>query len=367
MTNKEREILEIIKENPTIEQSEIARLLDISRSTVAVHISSLQRQGYLLGKGYIVNDEKYIVGIGACNVDIYGTSNIKIKTHFDHPASIHSGIGGVMYNLICNYSKLGGKAKLITAYSDDSFGRNIIDKLNEMNIDYSDALFVKGKSSSIFMQVQDENNDMYLALCDMSIIQDITPEFIISKQNIITNATAIILDPSLNIETIETIIVICKDNVDIYVDPISDNYALKIKPYLKDFCFIKPNLSELEMLTDQKIRSDEQLVNTCRRLLDTGLKKIMVSRGKDGILYMDNDLSMFRKLKVDRNPVNMSGAGDALMAAYIYGVMNELSIEDALDYALAAGIAAIRSENTINENMSVDLLENILKEKRNVR
>ena len=364
MTNKEKEILEIIKENPTIEQSEIADLLNISRSTVAVHISSLQKQGYLLGKGYIVNDEKYIVGIGACNVDIYGTSSIKIKTHYDHPANIKSGVGGVMYNIICNYSKLGGKAKLITAYSDDSFGKIITDRLNEDNIEYSDSLFIKGRSSSIFMQVQDENNDMYLALCDMSVIQDITPEFILSRQHIITNAGAVVLDPSLNIETIETIINICKDKVDLYVDPISDNYALKIKPYLKDLSFIKPNLSELEVLTNQKIKSDEQLMQACKKLLDKGLKKIVVSRGKDGILYMDKDISLFRKLKAEKSPVNMSGAGDALMATYIYGVMNEYNIEDTLNYSLAAGVAAIRSEYTINENMSVDLLENILKEKR---
>ena len=92
MTNKEREVLEIIESNPTIEQSEIARLLNISRSTVAVHISSLQKQGYLLGKGYIVNKQDYIVGIGACNVDIYGSALMKIRTHYDHPAEISSMI-----------------------------------------------------------------------------------------------------------------------------------------------------------------------------------------------------------------------------------------------------------------------------------
>ena len=364
MTNKEKEILDIIKDNPTIEQNQIAEILNISRSTVAVHISSLQKQGYLLGKGYIVNDEKYLVGIGACNVDIYGSSIIKIKTSYDHPAKITSNIGGVTYNIISNYVKLGGKAKLITAYSDDSFGRSIVDKLNEEQIDYNDALFVKGKSSSIFMQVQNENNDMYLALCDMSIIQDIDVDFIISKKNIITGAQAVILDSSLNIETIEALINICKDKVDIYVDLISDNYALKFKPYLKYFSFIKPNLTELEVLANKKIKTEEQLLNVCKILLDEGLKRIMVSRGEDGLLYMDKDRYIFKRLEEDKNPVNMSGAGDAMTAAYLYGVMNDLDIEKTLDYSLAAATAAIRSNNSVNENMSIDLLDKILKEKR---
>ena len=364
MTNKEREVLEIIESNPTIEQSEIARLLNISRSTVAVHISSLQKQGYLLGKGYIVNKQDYIVGIGACNVDIYGSALMKIRTHYDHPAEISSNVGGVMHNIICNYAKLSGKAKLITAYGDDSFGNIIINKLKDENIDVNDSLQVAGKSSGLFMQVQDENKDMYLALCDMSILESITPEYILSKQSIITNARLVVFDPSLRNDSIEQLISICKGKTDIYVDPISDNYAMKMRPYIGDLSFIKPNLSELEAMTKTKIENEKDIISACESLLKKGLKSILVSRGKDGVVYMDKDGYIIRKLKEEKNPVNMSGAGDALMATYIYGKVCGFEKEKILDYALAAGIAAIRSSKTINDNMSIDLLENILKEKK---
>ena len=40
-----------------IEQSEIAAMLQIARSSVAVHISNLQRKGYILGKGYLPTTE----------------------------------------------------------------------------------------------------------------------------------------------------------------------------------------------------------------------------------------------------------------------------------------------------------------------
>ena len=56
MTRREQEILEIIKEKPTIEQSELAAMLGITRSSVAVHIANLQKKGYILGRGYIVNN-----------------------------------------------------------------------------------------------------------------------------------------------------------------------------------------------------------------------------------------------------------------------------------------------------------------------
>ena len=90
----------------------------------------------------------------------------------------------------------------------------------------------------------------------------------------------------------------------------------------------------------------------------------MVSRGAKGVIYVDEEKVIKRKFKEEKHMVNASGAGDALMSALIYGQVNGLSIDDTIDYGLAAGIAAIRSEKTINDNFSVDLLEEIIKESK---
>ena len=364
MTNKEKEILEIITNNPTIEQSEIAKLLHISRSTVAVHISSLQKQGLLLGKGYIVNHDTYITGIGACNVDVYGKSLIPLKTHYDHPARISSNVGGVMHNIICNYTKLGGKARLITAYGDDSYGRSIVDHCLANGIDITESLAVKNATSGIFMQVMDDSNDMYLAICDMSILDHITPAYLRSKERIIVNSGIVVMDPSLSIPVIEELITICENKVPIYVDPISDNYAKKMKPYTRYFSLIKPNKTELESLTDMTISDDSDVERACDKLLETGTEKVVVSMGSKGVLYKDREQTIRRSLAPEKDIVNASGAGDALMAAIIYAQVQKMDLYAGIDLGLAAGIAAIRSEKTINEQMSIELLDAILKEKR---
>ncbi|MBQ6478768.1 MAG: winged helix-turn-helix transcriptional regulator [Erysipelotrichaceae bacterium] len=364
MTKKEKEILEIIRENPLIEQSEIARLLDISRSTVAVHISSLQSQGYISGKGYILKEEDYIVGVGACNVDVYGRSRIPIRTHYDHPADIVSGVGGVMYNIICNYVKLGGKADLITAYSDDAYGMMITSECKRNGIDIHDSLMAKGATSGIFMQIQDENNDMYMAICDMSILENLTPAYLRSKEKTIRNARLVVMDPSLPDDVIRELIGICKDHTSLYIDPISENYALKMRPYVPDIDLIKPNRGELENLSGMKIKNDEDLFKAVDKLLEQGAKRVVVSLGSQGILYADQDRKIRKRLPEEKHMVNASGAGDALMAAIIYGDVNGLDIDKTLDYGLAAGIAAIRSNKTINSEMSVELLDKIIEEKK---
>jgi len=365
MTKQEEKVLEIIKANPTIEQNEIGKLLGIKRSTVAVHITNLQKQGYIKGKGYIVKSEPYVLGIGAANVDVYGKAKIKIRKHYDHPAYIISNVGGVSKNILTNLSKLQINTKLITAIGNDGYGNTIVDDCKKNNIDETNILRVSNKSSGVFMQVQDENNDMYLALCDMSVLDDIDPQYIESKKKLILNARLIMIDSSLRLDTIEKIIEIASNKVPIYVDPISDNYALKIKKYVGEFTCIKPNRTELENLSGIKIKNNKDLYVACDKLINKGLKKIYVSLGKDGILYMDNQGNkIIKKFKPVTKMVNASGAGDAAMAAIIYGTVNDLKVENIIDYALAAGIAAINSDKTINEDMSTRLLDKIIKENK---
>lgn len=49
-----------------------------------------------------------------------------------------------------------------------------------------------------------------------------------------------------------------------------------------------------------------------------------------------------------------------LPPAMLYATLHGFDVEKTLDYAMAAGIAAVSHERTINPNMSTALLEEIL-------
>lgn len=125
MTNRESEILEIIKKQPDIEQSEIASRLNIARASVAVHISNLQKKGYISGRIYLVNDFEYAVGIGAANVDICGRSKNPIIMADSNPGAMSISLGGVTRNICENLARLGGSVKLISALGSDLYGHMI--------------------------------------------------------------------------------------------------------------------------------------------------------------------------------------------------------------------------------------------------
>ena len=363
MTERETQIFRIIQQNPSISQNELAAKLNLARSSVAVHIANLQKKGYILGKGYIVNESAYVLGVGAANVDIHGRSKKSIVMHDSNPGHMNTSAGGVTRNVCENLSRLGVNVKLISAVGTDVYADQIRRECQSAGIDISNLYVADGKASSTYMSMIDADGDMFVALSDMTVLQGLPLSYLSSKQSLIRGAKLVTCDPSLSEEAICRLLDLCEDGPDVYADPVSTAYARKLAPYVGRFHTIKPNRMELEILAGQEIKDELSLYNACEKVLDKGLRRIFVSLGTEGCLYMDQEGRMLRrKLRPYEHMVNATGAGDAFTAAMIYATLEQLPIESVIDYGMAAGIAAISHERTINPQMSISLLDSILKE-----
>jgi len=73
---------------------------------------------------------------------------------------------------------------------------------------------------------------------------------------------------------------------------------------------------------------------------------------------------MFRALRPLEKMVNATGAGDAFMAGFTHGLVDDMPLEERLDYALASGATAIQSLTTINPDMSDALVRKNMKRYR---
>ena len=102
MTQRERQILQLIEDNPMIQQNEIAEKLGITRSSVAVHISNLIKKGHIAGKGYVLRSGSYAVVVGGVNVDIGGRSFAPLVASDSNPGTVSVSLGGVGRNIAHN-------------------------------------------------------------------------------------------------------------------------------------------------------------------------------------------------------------------------------------------------------------------------
>ncbi|MGL6064651.1 MAG: PfkB family carbohydrate kinase [Fusobacteriaceae bacterium] len=355
MTKRENEILKWIQENPLISQHELANKANITRSSVAVHISNLIKKGKILGKGYLISQEEYVTVIGGTNIDVAGIPTNNLIENDSNPGIVKFSIGGVGRNIAENISKLGVEVNFITALGNDMYGSEIQKNCKEKGIEISNSWVDSSLPTSTYLFVLNEKKDMQLAISDMAICDKITPEFIEKKIEFIKKSSLCVIDTNLLKETIEYVL----DNlkIPVFVDCVSTTKAIKVKEYLNKIHTLKCNKIEAETLNNIKITNENSLKESANYFLNKGINQIFISLGEEGVFYANKEES--GKINAMKTKVlNATGAGDSFMGAIAYSYLKKDNIKISAITGVAAATITVQSEKTVSDTLNV---ENIIK------
>ena len=353
MTQRERQILQMIEKNPMISQQELADQLGLARSSVAVHISNLMKKGCIAGKGYVLRTGTYAAVVGGVNVDIGGRSDTPLVAADSNPGKVTISLGGVGRNIAHNMCLMGVDVRLLAAYGDDLNGERIAASCSELGIDMSCALWVPGGTTSTYLYLTDPEGEMALAVSDMSVCDHVTPEYLAENLTLLQNAQVVVADTNIPEESLAYL----AENltVPLFVDTVSTKKAEKLRPILSKIHTLKPNRLEAELLTGVPTGTMEGVAKAADKLLDMGLHRVFISLGGDGV-YAAMEQERLHLPTIPGNKVNTTGCGDAFMAALVWAYLEGSTLEETARAGIAAGAIAMESPETINPQMSADAL-----------
>lgn len=351
MTQRERQILQWIEADPMISQEHLAEKAGITRSSVAVHISNLMKKGYIAGKGYVLRSGTYAVVLGGVNMDIGGRSNAPLVAKDSNPGRVTMSLGGVGRNIAHNMSLLGMDVRFLTAFGDDLYAQKIAASCGELGIDISHALQVPGGATPTYLFLNDSDGDMALAVSDMEICERILPNYLTANMQLLNHAQVVVTDTNIPAQTLEYLAKHC--TAPIFADPVSTAKAVKLRPILGKLHTLKPNRLEAELLSGVKITDDDSLRLAAKTLLDTGLHRVFISLGSEGVFAADhNEMRRFPCIPAQMR--NATGAGDAFMAALAWAYLEGSDLEFTARAASAAAAIAVEGVQTINPSLSAD-------------
>lgn len=359
MTNREKEILKWIEEDPFISQSELAEKADIARSSIAVHISNLIKKGKIIGKGYIIQKKSFVTVIGGTNIDISAKSYSPLKDYDSNPGKVNTSFGGVGRNIADNLSRLNQDVELITVLGDDFNGEEVKKNCRVLGINTSNSLTIPNSSTSTYISILNDNNDMKLAISAMDLYENVTIDFIKSKKEILDESKICIVDTNIPKETIQYIV--NNFNIPIFLDCVSTTKALKIKEFIGKFHTIKPNKIEAETLSDIKIVDFNSLQKCANFFIQKGVKQVFISLGEEGVFY-SNGVTSGKMSPFKTEVINTTGAGDAFMSGIANSFLDNLDIVESCKNGIACATIAISSEKTISDNMSLENVNKIKEE-----
>jgi pseudouridine kinase len=168
----------------------------------------------------------------------------------------------------------------------------------------------------------------------------------------------VVSDLNLAPEGIETVVAMCRRaGVPLCVDPTSPSHAPKICGYLDQLFLVTPNASETYALCgmEDPIGGHESAVNAAKRLVASGVQMVIITLGEHGLAYADHAHAGHieaRKTSI----VDATGAGDAMSAAVIFGLLNGIEIDEAIRLGKTAAMLTLRSRESVVAELTPDLL-----------
>ncbi|PYZ93847.1 1-phosphofructokinase [Salipaludibacillus keqinensis] len=129
-------------------------------------------------------------------------------------------------------------------------------------------------------------------------------------------------------------------NVPVFVDTsgASLESAVQASPFL-----IKPNQDELEDLYQEKVTDLGSAVKLAKKTIEKGVENVLVSMAGDGAALITKEKGYVATVPkgIVKNSV---GAGDSMVAGFLFAHMQGMDVEEAFRFSVAAGSATAFSE-----------------------
>ena len=360
MTEREQEILALLRQDPMIAQQELADRLGISRSALASHISSLMRQGYVQGRGYVLREGPYAVVIGGANMDICGCSHDNLRIGDSNPGRVRTSAGGVGRNIAENLARLGTDTRLLTAVGNDQYGHHLLEVSQRAGVDVRQVLVLEGQSTSCYLSLHDGSGEMSCAVNDMGIIDQLTPARLAPLSGFLGAARLWVLDTNLATHTLDWLFERQGEHI-IFVDTVSVAKVEKIRPWLHRIHTLKPNRTEAEQLCGFTIGGPDTWPMAAAWFHRAGVQRLFLSLGDQGIFYSDGACQ--GHLPVLGSPVvNVTGGGDAFMAGLAHAWLQEQDIVETTRFALGCAALTVNCSDTVFSGLSKAAVERMLEE-----
>lgn len=300
--------------------------------------------------------EGHIVVIGASGIDLVGRASSELQLGTSNPGSLRISPGGVARNVAENLARLGAETTLITVLGRDQQGELIREQAEELGITMEAVTAEPDSQTGAYLAILDDRGGFHLGLDDMGIIRKLSSKAILDRSDSFEGALAIVVDANLPERTLGTILRIAKrDQIPVAADPTSRALSSKLRPHIHKLWILSPNQDEAALLTGLAIADDAGATEAARSLVSAGVKVALITRAEFGVQYATSEVSG-KVPAVKTEIADPTGAGDALLATTVFGLLNGIPIDETVRLGVTAASLTLRTNGSVVPSLSLEML-----------
>ena len=311
--------------------------------------------------------KKIISVLGDSNVDM---SLLLSDVNKLKPPSLSSG--GTCANVAAGLSKLGLKVKFFGTVGNDIYGKHVLEEMKNDNVDTRNLIVLDEHSTAMVIGIVQLNSERSLFVWPPEGGAHEYLKFsLIDKEHLLESDWLHVSGISLRNDPIKTTMIevmkLFKENN----IPISFDLNIRAELWGLDLEF-KETVYKAISYSDYIFgNSDEEIIPlTEKKTINEAAKAIIKEdqtlicrNGSDSVLAFSENSLITREV-FNISPIDSIGAGDAFNTGFIYGIVNEQSLDKALEYGNAVAAYKLLGYGARHLPNEKELDEFILKQKR---
>lgn len=251
------------------------------------------------------------------------------------------GPGGKGCNQAIAIARLGGKVNFISKIGKDSYGELALNTLKKNNINIENIIQDKKLQTGVAGILVDQNSGKNAINVIVGAPSFLTVSEIEKQINLIKSSkiflTQLEVPKDVTLHCLKT----AKENGCITI--LNPAPASEItKEFFSKIDYFTPNETEAEFYTGIKITNEKEAKQAAEKLLNLGIKKVIITLGEKGLLYTDGKEVIYLKANSVK-AIDTTGAGDAFNGGLAYGLSKDKPINECLELAnKVAGISTMK-------------------------
>jgi pseudouridine kinase len=302
-------------------------------------------------------DRSGVVVIGGANLDVRARSAVAVVPATSNPGTVALSLGGVGRNVAENLARLGTPVTLVAAVGRDDTGERLLAETAAAGVDVDHVVRTEEATGS-YTAVLDADGELVVAVSDMAGTDGLLPDDVRRVEALVAAAALLVLDGNLPPETLATCLDLAADTgTPVVLDPVSIPKGARLAPLLgpgRPLVAVTPNLGELGALTGRRVGDERDVPEAAADLHRLGVEHVWVRLGPAGSILSTDGLTS-RLAAVPGPVVDVTGAGDAMLAAFAHALLGGATPVEAARWGHAAAALTVAVPETVRRDIGRQL------------
>ena len=251
------------------------------------------------------------------------------------------GPGGKGCNQAIAIARLGGKVNFISKIGKDTYGELALETLEKNKINTKNVIRDVNLQTGVAGILVDKNTGKNAINVIVGAPSTLKITEIDNQINVIKNSKIFLTQLEVPKDVTLHCLKIAKENGCLTI--LNPAPASEIsKEFYKYIDYFTPNETEAEFFTGSKITNEKEAKQAADKLINLGIKKIIITLGEKGFFFSDGKEEIYMKASPVK-AIDTTGAGDAFNGCLAFGLSKGKSIKECLELAnRVAGISTTK-------------------------